>query len=247
MTGHRSAQERRLYWPDCHNVRDLGGLRTADGCHVRPGALVRADDLGRLTPAGFKVMDGYGIRRVIDLRASWEIARNPSPFAADAVYRWAPLIDEQADRDRDLVAEATLAATYRGSVGRNARNIAAAIAAIADAPSGGVLVYCSAGKDRTGMIVALALRAADVRLDDVVADYAFTSDCLREHFDAQLALVTDPVERETRRGQQSSPPTAIAGMLQHVEDAYGGVTEYLRAHGVSREQIITLRRRLRTG
>lgn len=36
----------------------------------------------------------------------------------------------------------------------------------------GVLVHCSAGRDRTGMITALLLANAGVASDDIVADYA---------------------------------------------------------------------------
>ena len=43
--------DRHLDWDGCPNVRDLGGLRTADGGRIRHGALVRADALDRLTAA----------------------------------------------------------------------------------------------------------------------------------------------------------------------------------------------------
>jgi protein-tyrosine phosphatase len=48
--------------------------------------------------------------------------------------------------------------TYRASLARNASHIVAGLAAIADAPPGGVFVHCATGKDPTGMVVALALR-----------------------------------------------------------------------------------------
>jgi len=56
----------RLDWPDCHNARDLGGLRTADGQTVRRRALIRSDRLDRLTEAGVAAVRAHGVS-IIDL------------------------------------------------------------------------------------------------------------------------------------------------------------------------------------
>ena len=65
---------RRLSWPDCRNARDLGGLPTESGGRIRTGALVRADNLTRLTPAGIAAVHRLGVRRIIDLRSADEVA-----------------------------------------------------------------------------------------------------------------------------------------------------------------------------
>ena len=165
-----------LDWPDCRNVRDVGGLPTTDGGRIRYGVLIRADDLAHLTAEGLDAFRAAGVRRVIDLRGTVEVAELPSPFADDPAYRWLPFIDEEADRLRDVEAEATVLATYRGSLTRNAANIIAGLRAFVEAPPGAVVVHCSAGKDRTGMLVALALTVAGVAAQDVAADYAATAD-----------------------------------------------------------------------
>ncbi|HLQ31791.1 MAG TPA: tyrosine-protein phosphatase [Chloroflexota bacterium] len=69
-----------LLWEACRNVRDLGGYRTPAG-RTRWGALVRADSLGQLTPAGQSSLIAYGICTVIDIRFPEEAARDPNPFA----------------------------------------------------------------------------------------------------------------------------------------------------------------------
>ena len=58
---------RDLDWPDCLNVRDLGGLRAADGGTTRHGAVVRADHLAYLTDAGWDALWDHGIRTIISL------------------------------------------------------------------------------------------------------------------------------------------------------------------------------------
>ena len=207
-----------LDWPDCRNVRDLGGVPTVDGARIRPGALIRADDLANLTAEGRAAVRAAGVQRVIDLRGRAETERLPSPFAGDDRYRWLPFIDEVADRQRDPVAESTLLATYRGSVERNAHNIVAGLRAVADAPAGGVVVHCSAGKDRTGVLIALALSVAGVAPDEIAADYVRTAECL---------------------------PDTILGTLELVTERYGDVPGYLTRHGMTPAQIDALRARLR--
>lgn len=236
--------DRRLRWPDCRNARDLGGLATADGRRIRRHALIRSEDLGRLTAAGVAAVRSHGVCRVIDLRSDRERANAPGPFAGDPIVRHAPLIDERAERYRDPAAEPTLAKIYRGSIERNARNITAGIVALATAPPGGVVVHCSAGKDRTGMHVALALRAVDVCLDEIAADYALTGECLREQFVAELAALPDETARDALRDLQSSQPETITGMIEHVERRYGSVAGYLCRNGMTPSQLAALRERL---
>src|SRR5262249_47969420 len=63
---------RHLDWAGCVNVRDLGGLPTSDGRTTRWRAVVRADNLDRLTPQGWAALDAYGVRTVVDLREDEE-------------------------------------------------------------------------------------------------------------------------------------------------------------------------------
>ncbi|MHB8530632.1 MAG: tyrosine-protein phosphatase, partial [Caulobacteraceae bacterium] len=53
--------------------------------------------------------------------------------------------------------------------------------------SGPVLIHCSAGKDRTGLLAAFTHHLAGVHRDDILGDYLLTND--REHLSARLPLV----------------------------------------------------------
>ncbi|GAA2635728.1 tyrosine-protein phosphatase [Dactylosporangium fulvum] len=216
---------RRLSWPECRNVRDVGGLPTVDGGAVRAGALVRADSLHRLTPEGLAALRAHGIRRVVDLRSADEARECPGPLTGDPMYRLLPLIDPVADTRRVPEDEPTRALTYCGSLTRNGSYIAAGLAAVADAPEGGVLVHCAAGRDRTGMVVALALRVAGVADEVIAEDYAYSGECL-----------DDP---------ETSEPETILTMLRHLDATFGDAAAYLRTHGLTEDQVTSLRQRLR--
>lgn len=208
-----------LRWPDCRNVRDVGGLRTGAGGRIRSGALVRADDLAGLTADGVAALRAYGIARVIDLRSGPEVRAAPGPFAGDPIRVHAPLVDEAVEYQRDPTLERTLAGVYRGSIERNARHIVAGLVALADAPPGGVVVHCLAGRDRTGMHVALALSAAGVEPAEIAADY----------------------------GRTGGGPEPVVAMLDAVRSGYRDAGGYLLRHGMDAGQLDRLRARLLTG
>jgi protein-tyrosine phosphatase len=225
-------------------VRDVGRLPTVDGGTVRVGALVRGDSPHRLTSGGVAALRGYGIGRVIDLRSAEEAEAAPGPFADDPIYRLYPMIDPRAEVRRDARAESTLELTYRASLARNASHIVAGIVAIADAPPGGVFVHCASGKDRTGMIVALALRVVGVVDAAIATDYAFTAVCLGDRIERAVAAAPSGAERERIAEVWASRPDTILAMLDRLDAEFGGAEGYLTRYGVGDEQLDRLRRRL---
>jgi protein-tyrosine phosphatase len=237
---------RRLAWDDCVNTRDLGGYPTADGRETRWGAVVRSDSLASLTPAGRDALLAYGVRAVVDLRLPTEIAEHPNPFAEagdhDVVYTNVSIVDPAAGFPPDTI---TLADNYLWSLDRFHDLVAAAIAAIASAPEGGVLFHCAAGKDRTGLISALLLALVDVPDQTVAADYALTAECLRPR--EQEWLVNGPGERAEREALLVRyAPTAevMLEVLDRLRRRYGGVEAYLRQAGVAADDLARLRARL---
>jgi len=71
---------RDVAWEGCYNARDLGGLPVVGGGCIRRGALVRSDNLSRLTPAGVAALGASGVRTVLDVRSRYELSLEPHPF-----------------------------------------------------------------------------------------------------------------------------------------------------------------------
>ncbi|SCE86814.1 tyrosine-protein phosphatase [Micromonospora mirobrigensis] len=201
----------RLRWPDLRNARDLGGLPTVDGGRIRERALIRTDNHGRLVPAGIDAIRSYGVTRVIDLRWGWEAAKYPSPLAGDERYRLIPAcFDPTGDEEIPPDSYRLMADTSRG-------RLAAALTAVAEAPPGGVVLHCHAGRDRTGLVAALALHVAGVAVESIAADYALT---------------------------ENSPPEMMVNTFAHLQARYGGVDEYLVGCGLAPGQLAGIRARL---
>lgn len=226
-----------LTWPECLNVRDLGGMPTTSGHITRTGALIRSDNMDRLTPAGIEAVRAAGISRIVDVRSSWECERYPSPFIDDPIWRNTPL----ADPDTPDEPERSLVDQYITLLDHNSHRFAAAVAEIADAPAGCVVVHCHAGKDRTGIVVALALSLARVRPLTLAADYATVGD---SQLDVATLVGTTTSDTATLPELQPPQPATMLATLSHLSDRYGSVEDYLRSGGLTAHQASAARTRL---
>jgi protein-tyrosine phosphatase len=233
-------EARHLDWPACLNARDLGGLITKDGGRICDGVLVRSDRLSRLTPTGVDAVRRIVPGRIIDLRAARQCEREPNPFAGTDLYWHVPLSDPADTPDR----QPYLIDRYRSKLDRNPRRFANAVAAVADAPPGTVVVHCQAGKDRTGLVIALILSAVGVLDEAIAADYAVSASRLDAHYRAKRARIDDPELLELVHELHSACPDTMLATLAHVRAQYGGAEQYLRHGGLTRRQSQALRTRL---
>jgi protein tyrosine/serine phosphatase len=124
-------------------------------------------------------------------------------------------------------------------------SIVASIRAIANA-RGAVLVHCAAGKDRTGVVVALALDAAGVDRNAIVNDYLATG----QRIDAIMArLVSSPTYRSELEGHDPRTHAPVPGTIERVfelvDEVFGGSAAWLSSHGLTNAELERLRRRLR--
>ncbi|WP_420367600.1 tyrosine-protein phosphatase [Curtobacterium sp. L1-20] len=172
---------------------------------------------------------------VIDLRRVDETAAVPHPLAAAPGYRSVPMFDPSSGLES--AAEAiTLEDQYIDWLDRHRSGIADALRAVA-ATDGDVLVCCSAGKDRTGIVSALLARHWGADLDAVGADYAVSAERLVDRFARERAASTDP---EATATAQRCVPEIMTTVIEHVERRWGSVDDYLRAIGLQDAEIAAL-------
>jgi protein-tyrosine phosphatase len=154
------------------NLRDLGGLPTASGATTRPGRLLRSESPHSLSAVGLLELLDVGIGAVVDLRTTSEREHHPSPLGEAGVHTaHAPIFTDDEDYPDHL---ATAAEVYCWWLRERRPGVAAAMTAVADAPSAPILVHCHAGKDRTGVVIALVLRLAGVDIETIANDYAIS-------------------------------------------------------------------------
>lgn len=217
------------------NLRDLGGLPLAEGRRSRTGVLYRSalPAPGDSRPTA---VDYWPARTVVDLRSPREFATRTHPLKSDGtvVHQISLLSDAEVAAPNQ---GARLADIYRGILTNSGERLVEVLHVAATAP-GPVLLHCAAGKDRTGVAVALLLRTAGVEPDDIVADYLSTN----EHMGAVLARVTrfapelgrtHPNDRDLR----GADPEAIEGVLAQWDTHPGGVHAWAQSHGATDETI----------
>jgi protein-tyrosine phosphatase len=238
------------------NVRDLGGLPTVDGRSVQPHRLIRSDNLQGLSARDVRrLVDEMGVRAVADLRTDVEVAHEgPGPITREPSVRVehlslfpeaghntdAAALDEDGpvvlpwqNRGSDLGDSDRRGAStvYLRYLGDRGDSVLAALRLIATA-EGATIVHCAAGKDRTGVVVGLALAAVGVTRDAIVADYAASAERIEAIF-ARLGASRTYADDLANQSVDTHTPraTTMERMLDLLDADHGGANGWLRAHG----------------
>jgi protein-tyrosine phosphatase len=233
---------RHLDWDGCHNARDLGGLPAAGGRVTRWGAVVRSDAPDGLTPAGWAALRAHGIRTIVDLRNHEERTHPAAAGAAGLATVHVPL-DDLADTgfwrevwDQGLDGTPLY---YRPFLERKPERCAAAVAAVADAPPGGVLVHCGIGRDRAGLVALLLLSLVGVAPADIADDYDLSDRRLAALRGRSGAHRTGPGPAEALARRNTTARAVILRLLEEVDVEAG-----LRAASLDDRRLRAVRDRL---
>jgi protein tyrosine/serine phosphatase len=247
------------------------GGRTRPGRVLRSDNLqtLTDDDVRRL-------VDEIGLRQVIDLRTTAEIlleGRGPLRDVPEVTHRHFTLLPERGHhtdvfaveegQPLDLPegwlesllprqtaahdeAEPPAVRFYLGYLTDRPEAVVAALRTLAEPREGATVVHCAAGKDRTGVVVALALAVAGVPHEEIVRDYAMTADVI-EALVAKLAA--SPTYAEDMDGHDLARHTPRADTMERVltllDERFGGAAGWLDRHGFGPEAQAALRSRLR--
>ena len=243
------------------NLRDLGGIRVGRVQRVAPGGIYRSASLHEMTDDDRRALEGLRIRTVVDLRSSWE--------QQHLAYEWpygrhvaAPLAsDESVAAIYRNFMEGTLSEAAMGdwwtttgvfdAAGEYPESVRAVFTALLEAaPGEAVLFHCAGGKDRTGAVAALILRALGAAPEAILADFLATNDSLATP--ERLAELAGRLNqgRETEISRQAL--FAISGvkaewlgiMFDRLAARFGSVEAYLHdVLGLTEADLAALRER----
>ena len=249
------------------NVRDLGGL-PADGGTIQPNRLIRSDNLQGLSDADVRrLVDEHGVRAVADLRTGVEVvSEGPGPMTREAqvVVKHYSLFPE-AGHNTDLAAlddDAPVVLPWQNlpSEGDDAPKSAADfyLRYLLDRPDsiidtlrliastdGATVVHCAAGKDRTGVVVAMALAEVGVPREVIVDDYTLSAERIHQIFDRLRESDTYAEDVEGEYVDKHAPrDTTMEELLAAIDAVHGGVPAWLRKHGWTDADGAALRHKL---
>lgn len=242
--------------PGVRNFRDVGGYRTRRGGSTRPARLYRSGELGGAEGQGIAALRERGIRTAVRLASKDEgDARRDAavaaklgcshidlpmpPFAprrasAKASRRSDGAIPaKRAERALEMAREMrirAMTAAYVTLLEDSADVFAQVLHVLTDRDALPAVLYCRLGADRTGLAVALALRAVGVVERDILADYVASNGGLP--VDLSLPDMLEQLRRaapdwnriDELRGVSAE---TIQGAFAHIEREYGGTDLYL--------------------
>ncbi len=240
---------RVLHLEGVHNFRDYGGYRLAGGGRLRRGMLWRSGQHCGATDGDLEQISALGLTAVFDLRTSRERVshpcRRPEHFAAaifhadDPCREDAPHIDaaRTSGRKRDAVTTRENMRQNYGRIAFRPELIAMMRRYFAELAKGNgpSLINCMAGKDRTGISVAMVQLALGVHRDDVMADYLLTN--VAGDGAARLAAgmetirqITGQIDVDVLRVLMGVEPEYLENAFVMIAQQHGSIDSYLADH-----------------
>lgn len=250
------------------NVRDVGGLPTTDGKRTQYGKLLRSDNLQGLTAADIDRLVGeMRLRDVVDLRTHAEVKlEGPGPLVAvpsvtihhlsvlaeagehtdvTAIDREVVLPWKGRSRRKEVADRA--AGFYLHYLHDRPDSIVSAMRVLARS-DGAAVVHCAAGKDRTGVVTAMALDAVGVERSAIVSDYVLTGQRVEQ---IVARLKASPTYADDLNGTPADAHVPRAEtmrvLLGYIDDEFDGTLGWLRMYGWTDDDTATLRARLVDG
>jgi protein-tyrosine phosphatase len=203
------ATQRTILAGHVENARDLAHIPLAPGKRVAAATLFRGPPLAALSDEACAEVAALQLRTVIDLRVDSEVSLKPdAPCALQGAQLVAaalpiPYNVSATDYIADLDASASIAVVFE---------------VLGDPARYPVYFHCTWGRDRTGILAAVILRALGADDAAIMQDYLVSLDSVGAY------------------------PASLEAALAEIE-ARGGVEAYLAAAGVTTSQLEALRAR----
>lgn len=214
------------------NMRDCCGYKSKHGGQIKEHMLIRSDAPKEMSDEEINYLLDNGINTEIDLRTNEVIAEHPSTLAniEGINYLHFPI----AFGSQKSLTFYEVKDLYRLIIGSH-NDLEKVFRAILNAPQG-IIVNCTAGKDRTGIIVFVLLKLCGVSNEDIIEDYVISA-----------PLINSKIEKY-RETHPSFPATLgvsnrddIEDFVKYFDETYHSAEEYLKILGFTDNEIETLR------
>ena len=259
--------KRKIKFRKIRNARDLGGLKTKDGLHIKKGMLIRSAHLGDATEKDISVLvNTYKLRNIIDLRIKAEIETDRDKNIPGAEYEnlsvldegifgiardkysleaWLNLFDENRENPELVFGDMYRKILFGDRVIPYVKRV---FDILLEDREGAVLWHCSAGKDRAGVITVLILAALGVSEEDIIKDYMLTGEVSKkEIFRAKLFLpfkFRDKNKRKCVYTLLGVNEKYITDIFDVISKEYGTVGNFLeKRFDVGADKIALLRKK----
>jgi protein-tyrosine phosphatase len=146
-------------------------------------------------------------------------------------HRHVPFIQDLDDHI-DNNAPVSMDELYVGMLEHGAESLRGVFLALAEESTYPAVVHCAAGKDRTGMTVALVLRTLGVSDADIALDYTLTYGYYEEYNETLRAMGRGPLFEGLPPELLIATPELILGLLRVIDERFGSSEQFLLDCGV---------------
>lgn len=235
-----------------HNFREVGPYPLPGGGKFRPGMVYRSGALELMTEADASwLADELHIHTVLDLRHPNEVALRDGPHAledrvlAHSIFREDVSVEDFIAELNGRFGAGISSQRYMHYLEVAGRRMAEAFALFAEPQKYPFLVHCSAGKDRTGVLVGMLMDVLGASPEDIAHEYGL-SDLSIDRLLAYLrssGRVLEGSEADIR-ARLATPPEKMSGFIELLHAKHGSAEEFFRSHGVSEATIAQVRKLL---
>ena len=243
-------------FPAPMNIRELGGIEVADGRRIRHGLFFRGSALTGLSPEQHERIDNFGLRSIIDLRATNETLGQEDYVPEDAEYRHVAgmYAEDGSEMDFSPAAIEHFMTAYddpmlfmRTLYVSMAHGNPAMHAVVDWLVEGKVPLYfhCSAGKDRTGIVAALILTLLGVPDEAIIEDFLLTNLYRAELIENPPAVLPPFVESNEQWARANGvDPEDLLAVLASMDKGVSSREEYFeKEYGLDEAAVKALRNR----
>ena len=246
---------REIDVPGVKNFRDLGGLAARGGHTVRRGLVFRSAKFDKILPEGEAVLDGLGIRTLVDFRSPGEQRRNPTHYTRERLRRiHLPVFadtpegyfEEKLTKGLSPQGALALMEAANRSFARERCAAFRDFFALFDNPENFPLVFhCTGGKDRTGFAAAMLHSILGVSDDDIRADFLLSRKNTIPTNERSVHRLLEIIPPETLEVLMTVFPQFLDAAFDEIENAWGSRECFLcEALGITQDRAEKIRKLL---
>lgn len=216
---------RRYFINSVENMRDLGGY-SVENKKILYGKIIRSNLPNKLTENDLDNLEKMGIKTIIDLRSEEEVKKEKSSFTDNQNFELFHYQVNGGEKIPNTCEEVPI--SYMRML--EGRETIYKIFKILTEEKKGILYFCNAGKDRTGVVTALILMTLGVSKRDIITDYTLSNTYLKE--------VLKKYEKNKEMKEIITPKTEyMEQFLNYFEKEYKTINDYLDKIGITEEEI----------
>ncbi len=220
---------RRYFIDKIENMRDIGGYSIDYDRVVKEGKIIRSNCVINLSNEDLEKLIKMKFTTIIDLRNDEEIQKEKGIFYNNQNFKYNHIKingdGKIPDRKEDVLN------SYIEML--NGKKQIKDIFEILNKADDGVIYYCNAGKDRTGVITVCILKLLGVDNQDIIVDYLASGVFLKE----MLERYSESVQGRDIFSIINPNYDTIYNLLKYIDNQYGSIEQYLNSCNISNETL----------